>query len=288
MTIAPRPRTEAGTEAGSACGRGGRFALDDVASGALPLRDRLTPIMQGQCVGLVLRNALPRAIAKALVEAAEGGAFPSVEARYYQGRAYGPSLIVDGGPSEAYFAAAGSLSGFSSDGTDVEALMVRALSGLAGGQPLDRVEGRGGRRYAPLGIRTLEPGGSIHLHCENETRSFPAMVELSKQLSSDSILSFYVPLAEPEEGGDLEIYPLRFGEPSGEALTRVGRQGSVLDDLLRKVTPIVPRLAVGDLLIFDAGRHFHRVTRVGGSRTRWTFGGFLARATDGTQFRYWN
>jgi hypothetical protein len=49
----------------------------------------------------------------------------------------------------------------------------------------------------------------------------------------------------------------------------------------------VLRPGVGDLLVFDGGRHYHEVTRVAG-RARWTLGGFLALGRDHRSIYFWS
>jgi hypothetical protein len=39
---------------------------------------------------------------------------------------------------------------------------------------------------------------------------------------------------------------------------------------------------------FDGGRFFHRITLVEGIHARRAIGGFLARARQGTSWRYWS
>ena len=61
-----------------------------------------------------------------------------------------------------------------------------------------------------------------------------------------------------------------------------------LEAFLAAHAAVIPRAEVGDLLVFDAGRHFHRVTPVMGARPRWTLGGFVALSRDGSCFFVWN
>jgi hypothetical protein len=49
-----------------------------------------------------------------------------------------------------------------------------------------------------------------------------------------------------------------------------------------------PNAGAGDLLLFDAGRHFHRVTRVEGSRARWTMGCFVGRDAQSGEYVVWS
>jgi len=162
------------------------------------------------------------------------------------------------------------------------------LGAVAGGRDVRVPGGPNGSAYAPATIRGLHEGGQIDLHCENETVEFPAMWHLSRLIQARNQLSFYVVLACAESGGELVIHNARYGEGPGEQLARMERTGCAP---LRAIAPyghLVPRTDVGDLLVFDAGRYFHRVTSVVGQRTRWTMGGFLARSRDDRTVYYWS
>jgi hypothetical protein len=134
----------------------------------------------------------------------------------------------------------------------------------------------------------LVPGGAINLHCELETRRFSTMAEIGQMLDGQGQLSFYLPLQLPESGGELHVCHLRYGEPSGASLDRMSRSDPRTVDYAESFGVTVPRPGVGDMLIFDAGRHFHRVTPVEGSTARWTIGGFLARSREGNRLHYWS
>jgi hypothetical protein len=148
--------------------------------------------------------------------------------------------------------------------------------------------GPDGAFYTPATIRGLDDGGQIDLHCESETVEFPAMWHLSGLIHARNQLSFYLTLGVPETGGELVIHNARFGEGPGQLLARMERSGSATIEALAPYGQLVPRLDVGDVLVFDAGRHFHRVTPVVGKRKRWTMGGFLARSVDDCSIHYWS
>ena len=44
----------------------------------------------------------------------------------------------------------------------------------------------------------------------------------------------------------------------------------------------------GELLLFDGGRYFHKVSPVEGSRARWTIGGFVGFTRDHERVVYWS
>jgi hypothetical protein len=47
-------------------------------------------------------------------------------------------------------------------------------------------------------------------------------------------------------------------------------------------------LRSGDLIVFNAGKHVHRVTPVEGSRPRLTLGGFLTVDRERTRLAFWS
>ncbi len=257
----------------------------DQAAADPGLLDRL---LAGQQTGVILRGFLPPDVPAAVLDAALAGHLPGLDPGHYTGRNYGPTLIVSGPDLTPYFGQADALASLTAAGVDLEQRLREVLSALAPGRQVRRPVHASGRSYAPMGLRMLAPGGTIRLHCENETAAFPAMADLTPQTARLTTLSFYTPLALPEAGGELEVYPLRYAEGPGAALNRMDRAGPQLEALLAQHPPTIARAAVGDLLIFDAGRHYHRVTPVQGDRPRWTLGGFLAPAADGRALYHWN
>lgn len=265
------------------------FAIEDLPAGdAASAPDLLDRMFAGDRLGVIVRGALPADAAADILAKATAGSLPAMPSDHYAGMNYGPTLIVSGSDLRPYFATAGSLAGLSGAGIDVEARLAALLGSLASGRPPGRPRHANGSAYAPLGLRMLTPGGTIDLHCENETVHFPSMRDLGPKLDGRTILSFYTPIALPDAGGDLEVYPMRFGEPSGADLTRIDRRGEALESLLQKHSPTIARPVVGDVLIFDAGRHYHRVTPVIGARARWTLGGFAALSADRRALYLWN
>jgi hypothetical protein len=242
----------------------------------------LDAILAGSQVGAVIRGVLSPDTAAEIVRQARG--LPTTDPIHYEGANYGPTL-VSSEALDAYFAQADTLAHFRADGIDVEEHVRELLSHLAG-RAVERARAQRGS-YAPFGVRMLAPGGSIALHCENETKRFAPMQELAGELEPGTIASFYVTLAVPEDGGELEVYPLRFGEGAGVALRELVRIGPRIEEFLAEHPPARVGASVGDLVIFDAGRHFHRVRTVLGSSGRWTLGGFVARRQDGALV-YWN
>lgn len=256
---------------------------------ALP-GDLFERIYQGRALGAVVRGVFEERELAGLVEGLADGTFcvPASRMTHYAGHQYGRNLVVTD-DTDLYLTEAARLrDALARHPSDYEARLVRTLSRLAEGLTVEPPRAPDGRAFAPCTVRELFPGGSIDLHCELETHRFPTMAGLKPLLDERGELSFYVPLRLPEAGGELEVFHVRHGEASGAALSRMSRDGDQTLTYVRSFGCTVPRPGVGDLLIFDAGQHFHRVTRVEGERARWTIGGFLAKSREGRRVHYWS
>lgn len=251
--------------------------------------DLLRAVFDDEVLGAVVRGVFDKPTIAALVETLGSGGtnVPHVPSEHYGGSSYGEMLIVSQ-DMNSYFASAARMRGLSSKGIDIETRICEVLGNLAGGWPLELAPSPHGGTYSPVTVRVVEPGGSIDVHCENETVGFSNMAHLRTLIDVRDQISFYTPLVLPEGGGMLGIHPLRHGEPSGHPLHSRSRNYSDIGADLARLESVVPNVGVGDLLLFDAGRYFHNVSPVVGPRARWTLGGFLARAASGERIVYWS
>lgn len=241
--------------------------------------------------GLVVRGAFaPGALAPAL-ERLSGGEclLPRYPAEHYTGWSWARPLVVSA-DLEQYFAdarAAEAQAAALFSPTDFLGRVRELLSALGGGRRVSVVRRPDGAPHAPLTVRALVPGGEIGCHCEVETNRFASMRELQHLIDPDLQLSFYVPLALPESGGELLVYDMVFGEPSGAVMGRTERTGESMLRAVADASVRAIRAEVGDLLLFDAGRYYHRVTQVSGALTRWTVGGLVSTSPDGEAILHW-
>ena len=254
----------------------------------------LSDLFAGQLTGMVIRHAFPRQALAGVVARLERADFglASQPATHFKGVSYGRVLIVEPRDLANYFREAARFRAACAELFDgapaFQERLDALLTSVAGGRGVHVPTGPDGSAYAPATIRGIPAGGQIDLHCENETVDFPSMWHLSRLIHARNQLSFYLVLALPESGGELVIHNARFAEGAGEQLARMERTGSVPLEALAPYGQAIPRTDVGDLLVFDSGRHFHRVTPVAGPRLRWTMGGFLARSLDETTVYYWS
>ncbi|MEL6342694.1 MAG: hypothetical protein AAFV53_06150 [Myxococcota bacterium] len=158
----------------------------------------------------------------------------------------------------------------------------RLTQQLSGGRPVRRVQANG-RAYGPATIRHLPVGCQIPVHCGLFFMETAGYRELMGALDDTSQLSWFVPMQTPEEGGELVIYDLAWGDAD------VPRIGSMYNPMEIERWPSVRiRPPVGSLLLFDGGRWFHKVSPIGGGRDRWTVGGFLGFTRAMDRLVYWS
>jgi hypothetical protein len=269
-------------------------SLPDIAFHALSADDRLLDrIVDGHELGIIVRGVVPPDVVAAFRERLLHDALAPVRvpSAHFDGFMLGRVLVVAEPPLDAYFEDAARhhafLARLAPEGLDVAATLRALLATMAGGARVEVPRGATGRAHAPATGRVLTPGGRIHVHCENETLGFPAMRALAAQLSPESQASFYLPLALPEGGGALHVHRVRHGEASGEPVQRLARSGAEVRDYLAKHEGFVANPGIGDVLVFDAGRHHHHVTAVEGTRARITYGGFVARAKRRDHWLAW-
>jgi hypothetical protein len=185
----------------------------------------LTDVFEDRVLGAIVRNVFDRQTVDALVESLGMGKtnVPRVPSEHYGGASYGEMLIVTQ-DLESYFASASRLQGLAANGIDIEGRLRAVLGDLAGGLSLRLAHNARGERYSAVTVRVVERGGSIDVHCENETVGFPNMEHLRTLIDERDQISFYSPLILPQGGGELAIHPLRHGEPSGQPLRECSRK----------------------------------------------------------------
>jgi hapalindole-type alkaloid chlorinase len=265
----------------------------DGLDGLLAHKGLVQGILDGQTAGAILRGfysaaALEPVVAKLATGQCAMRARPSP---YFTGRTYGRLLTAETDLG-AYYREAERVDQASNElfapiGS-FRTKFEQALQLLSGQQPVAVPHGPEGQMYLPISIREMLPGGSIDLHYENETFDCPAMKHLNSQLDGMRQASSYLTLAAPESGGELRVYPVREHTAECKRFSAMDRTSTETFSLLEKEHGYhVLDAGPGDLLLFDAGRYFHRVTPVTGTRARWTMGGFVARSRDGTVY-YWS
>jgi hypothetical protein len=164
-------------------------------------------------------------------------------------------------------------------------LLGASLGALAAPRPLRSPRSASGVAYAPFTVRSYPEGGLIPPHCELEQLRRDSYADLLPQICADTLLSFLVMVSAPEDGGDLVVYDLDQSDPR---VPEFYSDRSVLHSIRNGFAHERIALCTGDLLVFDAGRHFHQILPVVGSRARWTLGGFMAPSRDRSEWFSWS
>jgi hypothetical protein len=163
--------------------------------------------------------------------------------------------------------------------------LVRAMEGDV---PVRVATTTSGEPYVRWSLREVKPTGRIPLHYEDEAFELPAMQTYCEPLlAKRHHMSAYLTLQNPQSGGELRVYDLLGTEAPSPHIQRLPRDADVATLALADVSNwTVPDTQPGDLLIFDAGRRWHEVRTVTGTRARWTMGMFFGQALDGSWI-YW-
>jgi hapalindole-type alkaloid chlorinase len=183
---------------------------------------------------------------------------------------------------------------------DFEARLEAIFGALSGGLPAQIPVRPGGSAphdgtYTPATVRVLPDGQEIGVHVGNAFLHLPQAKHLASIVEVADQLSYFVPLTVPESGGELVVYALEWADTERYVTSADGGlTGSTYDasgesvrfiELCDKTT-FAP--GPGDLLVFDGGRYYHRITPVRGARPRRTIGGFLALTKDHRAVAYWS
>ena len=158
------------------------------------------------------------------------------------------------------------------------------FSALFGGRPAHAPRFDESTDWLPYNCRALDPGIQIYSHHDNHY-GLDIYQHLDASYDRSTLMSWFVTLQPAQYDGELIIYGLWGSDPDPPMLpTRFVDTAALERDYHRCAVP----LQAGDLVIFDSGRHVHRVTPVGGQQPRLTFGGFLTVDSDRTQLAFWS
>lgn len=173
-------------------------------------------------------------------------------------------------------------------GMDPHARLAKVYGAMSHGMAVTAPE-EGGRSYNPGQIRIMEPGGGgLAAHAGNEflmSNKDGSASHLWETTDAIDHMSYFVMLQPPEIGGELSVYERLWEDSRDENgfATPLTHDATEFDD--------APHLSItpgpGDLILFWAGRRWHRVEQVLGSKARITYGGFTAPSRDHTQLHCW-
>ena len=167
---------------------------------------------------------------------------------------------------------------------DATAAVADVLSALFGGRPAAPPALGEGLTWEPFNVRALDPGEQIYTH-HDDHYGLAVYGDMDAALDRDTLLSWFVTLEAPEGGGQLVVYGLWGSDPNPPVLpTRFLDTAAIEQRFGREVCD----LRSGDLVVFNAGKHVHRVTPVEGSHPRLTLGGFLTIDRERTRLAFWS
>ena len=237
----------------------------------------LPAVFAGELSGVLVRGFLSPEACAGIIDDLERSPLKARDAAPFPGVTYGDVLVVSPPDLSHYYQAAAQLE------------RTLAPSGVVG-RVLDAFDRVGGKTsasvpggYAPVTVRILRPGQAVSAH--SERMDWPSMKALQPLLNPETTLSFYMPLAAAEAGGELVIY---HRPPDGQRPAIEGKSPETTNALLAAFGETRVRPGVGDLLLFDGGRFNHRVTPVEGVEERWTLGGFAGLDRGGRTVWVWS
>ena len=255
--------------------------------------------------GIIVRGALPAdAIntAAARLERGEFGMnplkFPAFTHLEVAPHVLGRTLLSAGAEMENYFADAQRFREqcrvLFRDTVDFEQSIERVFASLSGGLPVLVPRDSEDRTYTSATIRVLPTGHEIGIHVGNDFLRLPQCQPLIDMVDTTDQLSYFVTLSVPESGGELVVYALEWDDVAPSAPETSTAPPPVYDSnhynffLMERFEKTLFKPGPGDLLIFDGGRYYHRVSQTEGDRPRRTIGGFLAYSKARDVIYYWS
>jgi len=260
------------------------------AANAASVPDALPRLRSGALGALIVENVYPAAHLATLPPLLASNApgfvvteFPPAFHAFF----YGMNLNLSDPDLVEYFAEEpgfrSRLHAFDLGGPALEPHLTSILSALDEGRPYGAVPGPEPRqRHFFTTLRAHLEGGYIPPHFDNESAMRPSYRYISA-LCRPEIYSFVLCLQDAEEGGALDVYDVRSAEEAAQFRNiDGGRRGdlSTRDKASIKLRP-------GEMVLMQSSRFLHGVSRVVGSRTRWTVCSFMALSKDGTRAYCW-
>ena len=245
--------------------------------------DVLERLRRGRLTGVVVRGVYPpreaaRAAERIATDAAGIEKIPlSPGAAPYS---LGALMVTSPGGLEAYLDEAPRVAQLCERAFEgmapVEPRLREVLSKLHAGRRVESPSHHDGRAYPLLSVRHVPAGTSLAAHCEKEQLHQRAYEELGPRLDGSTLLSFYLALNDSGHDDALQLFDLRVTGPMPH-LT-VQQKNKLRAALTKRRAHGIP-VRAGDVVVFDGGRHYHRVAP--SPNDRWTIGGFLSFSSSG-------
>ena len=132
----------------------------------------------------------------------------------------------------------------------------------------------------PASIRIFYPNkGGLPAHTDNAVFENYGVYNHFKEIKKHvDILSYFIVIDKPEKGGELVLYDLLREQTttSMKKLLNSCQKDNFLDSFRKQyINP-----DIGDMVIFNSGRIWHKIADFDGDKNRITVGGILARSQD--------
>jgi hapalindole-type alkaloid chlorinase len=258
--------------------------------------DILSQLFDASVSGLVVRNAFSDSSMADAVLALEGSCnewqspnqgMVGGEIRTI-GTAATPTFTSFTGPSSADYLASqskhetwvGRIFAQGSPTAEVGAVFSALNSGQPAHPPKFGAEGD----WLPYNFRSLDQGHEIYAHHDNHYR-LSIYDNLDQSYDRTIILSWFLVLRPSNLGGALKLYGLWGSDPNPPVLPTRFLDAQVLDEEYLCETV---KLSTGDMVVFNSGKHVHRVSQVESDVSRITMGGFATVDTDRSHLVFWS
>jgi len=166
---------------------------------------------------------------------------------------------------------------------DIESCFESVMSSLADGRTALRPTFADGTRFSSCNVRLLPESQSIIPHVDYHY-NLPIYKRISGYMDTTTLVSFFMVLSKPASGGDLVLFDLTNGSPRVPMLAN-GRSDMARIEAEFSQKKYGPE--PGDMIIFAAGRCYHKVEKVIGPEPRVTIGGFAALDSQRKNVFYW-
>lgn len=186
---------------------------------------------------------------------------------------------------------------FDNFGVDLYQRLNDFFSTISSGYSIDVPKGFNNEGLYPFGtFRSFNPeSGILTIHCGNYFQSEYELIykDLVRSVEVKDQLSYFVMLQPAENSGHLRVFNLRWKDgmtkPSmmndEEVITPDKNIININSDSNIVYEDMKPQ--AGDLILFQGGNIWHKVTRIEGLKSRVTFGGFMGYSKVKNEYLIW-
>ncbi|MEH2459478.1 2OG-Fe(II)-dependent halogenase WelO5 family protein [Nostoc sp.] len=141
--------------------------------------------------------------------------------------------------------------------------------------------------YIPASFKVLYSNkGGFGSHRDDEALEiFDDYDNLKRILDLKTVISYFIVIDKAEQGGELILYHL-LREETPEELRHIPYLHPLRDAYLENFPQEVVDANVGDMVIFNSSKIWHRVLKIQGRNNRITVGGFLAKSKNENRIFY--